>query len=420
MPKSVYIVVFAISTLAAYWWGVNGKPMLSRHQERTSTAVVHLRDAAPAVSLDPDSIRRQVLSPENFSERMWQAATAARLREKLAVEVAADDAPDATRIAMSYADEDPRTAAGWVNDLANAFAQRYRQQWHARAEKVYQEAHAAAAAADDQLRQASARLDAALDEQWKRSRQNPSPVPAATPSLVDNPDWVALSRQVGDLQQRRAKLLVDRTPLHPEVRQTELRLAELQGRLAETPRWIPGRQPGVVSAPPLTPAGDRQMAAPVAAQPDSVASLNKLRESAAAARRASQQAAVAERDAWKSRQREPRIELQLAVVQAAPASLPLPLPLRQRLRLALAALAAGLTTTVGIGMIATGAAIEPTVNSLAQVSAILTVPVVGVVPATSPAKPGRSLRSNALRRLWIAAGLLAIACCAAILLWGGR
>ena len=131
MPKSVYIVVFAISTLAAYWWGVNGKPMLSRHQERTSTAVVHLRDAAPAVSLDPDSIRRQVLSPENFSERMWQAATAARLREKLAVEVAADDAPDATRIAMSYADENPRTAAGWVNDLANAFAQRYRQQWHA-------------------------------------------------------------------------------------------------------------------------------------------------------------------------------------------------------------------------------------------------------------------------------------------------
>lgn len=110
----------------------------------------------------------------------------------------------------------------------------------------------------------------------------------------------------------------------------------------------------------------------------------------------------------------------MAVVQAAPASLPLPLPLRQRLRLALAALAAGLTTTVGIGMIATGAAIEPTVNSLAQVSAILTVPVVGVVPATSPAKPGRSLRSNALRRLWIAAGLLAIACCAAILLWGGR
>jgi hypothetical protein len=110
--------------------------------------------------------------------------------------------------------------------------------------------------------------------------------------------------------------------------------------------------------------------------------------------------------------------MQLAVVQTAPASSPL--PLEQRLRLALAALAAGLTTTVGIGMIATGAAIEPAVSSLAQLSAILTVPVVGVVPATSAAKPGRSLRSNLLRRLWIAAGLLAIAGCTAILLLGGR
>ena len=91
-----------------------------------------------------------------------------------------------------------------------------------------------------------------------------------------------------------------------------------------------------------------------------------------------------------------------------------------RLRLALAALAAGLTATVGLGMVATGAAIEPAVGSLAQVRAILTVPVLGVVSETGSTEATRSGRPNLLRLLWIAAGVIVIASCLAAVLWGGR
>ena len=53
MPKSVYIVVFAISHLRQLLVGSQWQADAARHQERKSTAVVHLRDAAAAVKLDP-------------------------------------------------------------------------------------------------------------------------------------------------------------------------------------------------------------------------------------------------------------------------------------------------------------------------------------------------------------------------------
>ena len=70
----------------------------------------------------------------------------------------------------------------------------------------------------------------------------------------------------------------------------------------------------------------------------------------------------------------------------------------------LAALAAGVTATVGLGMVVTGAAIEPAVGSLAQIRAILAVPVLGVVAETGSTKAARAGRPNLLRLLWIVTG----------------
>ncbi len=351
--------------------------------------------------------------------------------------MAAEGKPGATRVTILYCDENPNTAAQWVNGLANSYAEGYRQQWRARAEKVYQDARAATALAEDKLRQATARLDAFVNEQLAQSRQNPppsdsshsSPIPGVRPSSVENPDWVELNRQLGELRQRRTKLLVDRTPIHPEVQKTDLRIEEVQRRLAETERWISARQtPGV--SPSLAASNQRtatamQTPTPTWDRAAAQAQLERLKAAVAAARQSGQQAADVEREAWQARQREPEITLQLAVAQptsssrpSARSSSPLPLPLR--LRLALASMIAGLTTTIGLGMVATGAAMEPAVRSAAQLRALLAVPVVGVVPDTNPTKAARSKRSNLLRTLWIAVGLIVVASCVAAVLLSGR
>jgi hypothetical protein len=414
MPKSLYVVAFALSTLAAYRWGSAGKPEVSAPQAVTSTAFVDIRDAADAARLDPAQVRRQILAKEEPAA----ADAAARLREKTAVDVIAKATPGATRVAIRSTDKNPRAAAQWVNGLASAYAETYRQQWQSRVAKTYQDMQAATGHAEEQLRQATARLDAFVNEQLKRSRQraleaaNPPPVPVVHPARVDNPDWVDLNRQLSGLQRRRAKLLVDRTPLHPEVQETELRIAEAQRRLAETERWLPARQGADVSAPSLavTP-----RATPEVDRAATEAALDKLKGAVAAARRASELSARRERDAWQTGQHPPKVDVQWAVALEAP-----PPSTALRLRLALAALAAGLTATVGLGMVATGAAIEPALRSAAQIQTILALPVLGIVPETDPARAARSRRPNLLRLLWIVTGLIVIASCVAAVLLRGK
>ena len=64
--------------------------------------------------------------------------------------------------------------------------------------------------------------------------------------MVDNPEWVELDRQLGELQRRHDDLLKDRTPLHPAVQDLALRIEELQRQMANMPRQIPGKLPSPV------------------------------------------------------------------------------------------------------------------------------------------------------------------------------
>ncbi len=376
MPKVVYIAAFAVISLIAYWWAVAGKPATASRQESGSTALVHIL-VPTKLQLDAAGVRQQILAQANVERAVRQIEDGAsssaastsqrtslewrvRLQEKLLVDVVADKSPGGSRVSLALADEDPRAAAQWVNALADSFADSFRQQWRSQAEKVYHDAHDAAGRAADDLRRATAGLNAFSPK-----------ITPANPSLVDNPDWLQLNRQLADQQQRYDRLLVDRTPLHPEVQAAEIRVVDLTRRLAATERWIPARQSTATQAESI-PAGQ-----PVATA-ETQASLQKLKDAVAQSQQASEKAARSEQATWQARQQEPQIELELAQVPSVP-------PLFARLRLALAAVAAGLTTTVGLGMIATGAAIEPTVNSLAQVGAMLSVPILGVVPSTNRA-----------------------------------
>jgi hypothetical protein len=438
MPKSLYIVVFALSTVGAYWWATAGKTRLAARQQFTSTAWVHIHQGA-AVKLDCKGVRRQVLSKENLARAAGEihnsaspggggedaaAESPARLREKTAVELSVGGPSGAADVAIRSSSESPSAAAQWVNALANSYADGYRRQWRSDAGRVSQSAQAATAAADAQLRRATARLDGFVRDHLKpRQQASPAPgvattppVPAAQPVLVDNPDWVALNRQLDELLQQRAKLLVDRTPIHPEVQQVEIRIAEAQQRLSETKRWIAGPPSRAVSAPSR--AADQpaaQAAGPAEDPAATAATREKLKAAVAAAQGAKEEAQRRQDRARQAWQQEPRVEVQLAVAQAVP-----PPPLALRLRLALAALAAGLTATIGLGMVAAGAAIEPAVRSVAQLRAILSVPVLGVVSETGSTQAARPVRPNLSRLLWIAAGAIVIAACLAAVVLSGK
>ena len=142
--------------------------------------------------------------------------------------------------------------------------------------------------------------------------------------------------------------------------------------------------------------------------------MNKLAEAARRAGQSSRDAVQTLRQAEIARRQELQIDLEFA--QAAPIS---PSP-ATRLRMVAAAIVAGLTTTIGFGMIAVGAAVEATVNSLADVRAVATVPIVGVIPRIGRAGRQRSAPAGLLRALWIGAGVIVIAGCLGIMLFSGK
>ena len=310
-----------------------------------------------------------------------------RLQDRLVVGVSREEGADGTRISFTYTDKSPRTAAGWVNALANSFADGYRQEWRVRAEQAYRDAEEAAGRAAEELREATSRLNAAGGPRLQESHRAAAKPAAASAdaSLVDNPAWLDLQRQLADLRQRRARLLVNRTPIHPEVQQTEIRIADLQRQLEATERFVPAAARTTASLP----ASNAQHAAP---QAEAAESLNRLAKAAQRASRASRDAAQARRQAEITRRQDLQIDLEFAQAEpfsSSPAA---------HLRMVAAAIVAGLTTTIGFGMIAVGAAIEPTVNSLADVRAWATVPIVGVIPRSRRSGEKRLAPAGLLRR----------------------
>ena len=98
-----------------------------------------------------------------------------------------------------------------------------------------------------------------------------------------------------------------------------------------------------------------------------------------------------------------RVELQAAE------TLPdLPAPRRSTTELLAASLAAATTSVFGLGMISFGASLSPAVSSIGELQALLSVPILGVVPATDASQnSGRSAaRRRAARFFAILSGLL--------------
>ncbi|HEX4000508.1 MAG TPA: hypothetical protein VHX65_18300 [Pirellulales bacterium] len=103
-----------------------------------------------------------------------------------------------------------------------------------------------------------------------------SPLPVG-PTIRPNPEWVALNRQLAEMQRTRGELLEKLTPAHPTVQSLDSQIAKLQDQLAATPAELPANLNEIASAaanktplaPPLPSSGDA-IDAPSANPPSAV------------------------------------------------------------------------------------------------------------------------------------------------------
>jgi hypothetical protein len=246
--------------------------------EANVAAVVHASGAWLAAGQDR--------SPAAFQQAV------AEIREMLRVHVGRAGAADEVQIEITCEHREP----AWAVALANAFAERYaaefRAAWWSRAREANSTAQAAAEKSLNDLLLAHAKLSSWLAGQVHKQNveqvraqntasehqhsthadtgalaanaphqalsgapsqtasktasptasqtvpQAASQSPPPAPEL--NPASVELHKQIAQLQQQKAALMIDRTPLHPAVQAVEARIQDLQHQLRDLP-------PGVAS-----------------------------------------------------------------------------------------------------------------------------------------------------------------------------
>ena len=215
---------------------------------------------------------------------------------------------------------------------------------------------------------------------------------AAPPSrrTIDNPRWTEICRRLAELEERKKVLLAERTPLHPSVQEIENLITGVCRQMASIP-------PKIVQEPSSTPP---PIASPVdASLPGEV---EAARQAAEKSKRELEQAQTLERAALAAC----RGELQVEIVPAAP----LPPPPDMGKAILGMALATAATSVIGLGMISFGAAMEPVISSVADLQALLPVPVLGVFPARHPVRRRRAsaLGLRLARWAWMAAGMAAL------------
>ena len=482
--KLFYLAVFAVSGVAVYRWGLATAQPPKPTSSYTSTATIHLREGLPAAA-EPEKTRQQITSRENVYRAVRQLglatqpppdedpqATVTRVVDEvgrdLRVTADATSPPGELAVSVIYANPSAQYSAQLANTLAGCYADDCRAEWKRQAQRAYAAAREATDRAQQEFLQAKAGLEEfaqqhlgspqlgqpakTIDANHQQAgsgppgptepRQSDPQTPAAAtppdqpsvgaPSPGDNPEWIELSERLAALKRRRTELLTDRTPLHPEVQETDLQIAALKRQLATIPREVSAKPPDQPAAADQSsgaqgssqPAGDDAGATGVTAVPpagdrtETARTFQTLKQAADQTTAAYLQAFQQERGAWQEHRREPRIELDLA--RPSPPRVP---PAPPRLALLLAALAAGLTMAAGVVMISAGAAVQFPLTTVEQARNALPVPVVGTIPETHPTcQPTTVLRRPGLVR-WtlIAGGLVVISACVGMLLraWGG-
>jgi len=253
----------------------------------------------------------------------------------------------------------------------------------------------------------------------------PKPVVQRTPELitpiesqmVDNPQWLTLSEQLDRMIQHRQKLLIDRTPIHPEVEDSRNRISAMRQEMSFIPRKIPGEWPAEeIRKEQVVPAAETPEASEIKPTDETLAEravaaekYRRLKAEVEQTAKRYDQAVMAERQAWQESRQTPQ------PIHPQPNT---PCEIAQGANTGTwrvpTALLAGLLVVTGVGMVVAGATIEPTLNSVGQVQAVAATPVVGTIPTIAP----KTRRRPMLRAAVILGGMLLIAALVAVVCMG--
>ncbi|NLY00146.1 MAG: hypothetical protein GXY83_28945 [Rhodopirellula sp.] len=420
--------VFGVTVIAVYW--LDSRSASSRVPEYSATASVD-HPALVDVATVPD-----VVLAEAVANMKDGAADNLRLRLKAARAEAAD--PIRVRTVLTYTDSDPAEAVRVVNRVAEGYA---RWQGSLAIEPLRQtrvRAHASALAAREDWQAARTDLDRFLAEHFRelpaRTSQAASlaqqasekPPTAASPPKVEatqseNAEWVEIKDQLARLKQRHSEMLMTRTSSHPAVKDLAGQIAQIEQRLADTPRQVAGSGSSTpisspqFSGPVETPGDDRadeeirRTAEIVAANAERFAAQSAAVESA---RQRHERLATEERRARDNEDRVPACE----IVYAEEATACRPPSNNNSSSTLLIALLAGLSMAGGAAMAFSGATADLPLMSVAEIEATLGLPVLGTAPISSPiGLEAAPLRPSIGGTVFVVFGMAMMVVCAGML-----
>ena len=308
-------------------------------------------------------------------------------------------------VAISLGNLPRETLAPLVNVVASSYVQGCQSEWTVQTEQAYSAAQEAIREAQRLAQEADSRLELLRQRQGQRLQL--AFAKPQQPTAVENPQCAEAAHRLAELDQRRRALL-ERTPLHPAVRELDLRIQELQRKMATIPQQIfqqPSASPPSESpAQPWPPAGPSE--GEVEAAQQAATRLHGQLEQA----EATAHAALAVRGENLHVNLDPAAE-----PPATPSAVAQVNPSLWAHSLLLAA-----TSVIGLGMISFGASLERPLSSISELQAVLPVPIVGVVPAAHPSRRSAS----SLPRLWagrvlaITAGLALLSAAAWLVVQG--
>lgn len=423
---AVCLLAFVLVTAAVY---LAASSAGRRGAESVATAVVR-QPADPAAKplsegitpSPPDlaAARDEILSESNLAEALRlvdareekvaglesdaaRTEAVARLRASLSVSVQDRSSPERAALAITCTAAPADRAARLVNWLASEYAKRQDARRKAEAERIYGEARSQAQRAREIYREARAQWERFLEEHFQQhgaraeaiARQPSEAKSGAAHSTPQGPaeranapgqafegadsERQTLAQQRAELEQRRARLLLERTPLHPEVQEVEAAIAEVGRRWEQLSRDASKTATAVEPPRGTAPAAPRA-ATGAATDPwhgEAVEAFLARRDAMLHAERLSEQFAQKERMAWQQQLAVPPVEVELAAVRAEQAARSE--PKRQATALLIAVLA-GVLAAAGVAMAFAGWLGEDApFQTPNEVQGTLRLPVVGVL-----------------------------------------
>lgn len=351
-----------------------------------------------------ESVTGDLLSDDALRDAIGEAGPCAagleadHLRAQVSIDW--ERSPDGLSLLVRLADSDAHRAIA----LASALTRSYVARRTAREESQRAAAGRANQQAVERARSTWLESREQLDRFLETHFENPSwveaaagphataepPQPPSETRPVENPEWNALEQQRRAAQRERDRLLVDRTPQHPEVLEATQRLEDLGRQLRGIPRTLE-RDTQAQSASPAAPRPGRGgIQVPTVETPSQIAKaeaeagrqFRQLRDRVDGAEVAYQRALASAKQSEESSATK-------AVVVALPAVIaPSPGPHGGSANWLAALLCAGAAILAGAGFLTSQRASHaPTFASPEEVGKALNLPVLGVISG----RPGGSL-----------------------------